>query len=142
MKEVSLQKSLIDRFKTLNKISGIDFLTDSNVSYPNKPFTKPDDKRWFEVTFLNNEPEVLADFYGNLSRWNGILQIDICTPLEKGEDEAYTKYEWISKIFRRGDTFDDIMIDNCYIADRETETDHYRTVVRVNWEADTDDEKE
>lgn len=135
MTELDIQKTLFDAFNTLNEFSGIEFIKD-NVAYLNKPFTVPYSKRWFELNIISDRPETTALMNGAPERWNGFLQVDICTPLNKGEDEAGTKYEWLSRLFSRGKMFGPVIIKSCYIAHRESESDHYRMVVRIEFTAD------
>lgn len=144
MNDISIQKSLFDRFKTLNTFSNISFLSDNytNVAFPNKLFSPPESKRWFELYFIPDPPEGLGVCDNHLDRWTGIFQIDICTPKNKGEDEANNKYKWIAKLFARGTAFDDVLIDKVYKVKTSEEDDIYRTTVRVEWEADIDNSEE
>ena len=145
MTEFDIQKSLFDVLKTLNTFSNIEFLeTDTegnytNIHFPNVPFTEPDSKRWFEVTFKNNEPESASLMEGSQDRFTGVLYIDIITPQDSKEEEAETKYRWIAKLFNSVN-LDYIDIMKVYIADKGNEADHYRTLIAVEWEADIDKE--
>lgn len=140
MTEVDIQNSLITMFKTLNDFSGITFLTDSNVAYPNKSFTVPTDARYFVVSFLSNPPSPVANFSEAQNIYTGILQVDIYTPLDSEENESNNKYKWLSKLFSRGKQFDDIMIIRTYKVSSEATEDSYRTIVKVEWEAVIDKE--
>lgn len=137
MTETSIRDTLFNAFNTLNTFSGIE-LINGNVAYPNKDFTPPENKRWFELFFNADAPSPVATFSEAQNRWAGFLQINICTPLDKGENEPDNKYSWISKLFSRGATFDDVEINKCYIASVGSQGDYYRTVVRVEWTADID----
>lgn len=143
MNDTAIQNSLFRRFETLNTFSGIQFITqgNANVAYPNIDFEPPANKRWFELFFLPDKPEGLGVCDNHLDRWTGIFQIDICTPKNKGEDEANNKYRWIAKLFARGTTFDDVLIDKVYKI-RKEEDNVYRTIVRIEWEADIDNSEE
>lgn len=140
MTEIDLEKQLINRFKTLNEASGKEFITENNVSYPNRKFTVPQNKRWFEVYFISNPPTVASITENAQNRYTGIFQIDICTPLDSGEREANNKYKAIAKLFSRDSYFSDISVVKCYRARQIAEVDHYRTTVRVEWTADIDKE--
>lgn len=135
MTELDIQDNLFKEFEKLNTFSGITFIND-NVAYPNKSFTIPSNKRWFELNVLSDGPEPTAMMSGAPNRYNGFMQVDVCTPLNKGEEEAKNKYEWIFKLFPRGKTIEDITIRKCYIAHREMESDHYRMQVRIEFTAD------
>lgn len=146
MTEFDIQESLFSRFKTLNEFSEIDFLeTDedgncTNVHFPNIPFEYPESKRYFELTFRSSEPESVAIMEDAQNRYTGVLYIDIITPQDTGEDEARTKYEWISKLFTRDLYFDDVAIMKCYISTKGNEADHYRLQCAIEWEADVNKE--
>ena len=83
MTEFDIQKELFDHFETLNSFSGKSYLkTDTggkytNVHFPNKPFTVPSDKRWFDLTFRNNEPFDSSLGEDSQYRFTGVLYIDI-----------------------------------------------------------------
>jgi hypothetical protein len=140
MTSVDLQEQLTARFKTLNDFSGIKFITDKNVSYPNIAFTQPDDNRFFILSFMFNEPEAISNFDEAQDEITGIFQIDICTPLESGESESNNKFKWISKLFSRGTTFEDIEITKSPSKTVDYDSDYYRTTVRINWVARIDKE--
>lgn len=138
MTEICIGKALYERFKTLNEFSGINYINENNIAYPNVSFEPPQNKRWFELSFLADKPTPASIGEEAQNRWNGIFQIDICTPLAKGVDEANAKYEWIAKLFSRGACFGDVEINSVYKAREGAEKDYYRTVVRVEWTADID----
>lgn len=145
MTEAVIRDSLISHFHTLNEMSGADFLVEKytegsseyykNVHYPNKRFSVPDNKRFFELTFLPSEPSPVAIGEDSQNEWNGILQIDICTPLDVGEFEADDKKSFLYELFKRGTSIDDVEITKVYSPTAGAESDFYRTVVRVNWTA-------
>ena len=139
MTEVDIQKALIDRFKTLNKFSGIKFITENNVHYPNEPFNE-NVPNWFDINFLNDVPFSASVGINSQNRYNGILQIDIYTPLDMGEDEPNNKYKWLSKLFSKGLYFDNITIMKTYRARVQRDNARYRTTVRIEWTADIDKE--
>lgn len=136
MNETDVQKILFEHFATLNESSGIEFLTADNVCYNNnKKFTPPSDKRFFKVSFLSDKPSIGGIFEDAPNNYAGILQIDICVPLDKGESEAETKYNALSKLFKRGLSLGDVEIGLYYIADKSAESDYYKLVTRVEWSA-------
>lgn len=110
------------------------------MAYPNKAFVVPANKSWFEVDFIPPNVDAVGMYEDSQDMWSGIFQIAICTPLNKGEDEADNKYLWIAKLFSRGKTFEDINIRKCSKVTVTAENDHYRTVVRVEWDAVIDKE--
>ena len=144
MTEFDIQKELIDTFKTLNSFSNIEYMkTDTdgnytNVHFPNETFAVPDDKRWFDVTFRNNE-STDSSLGGEQYRFTGVLYIDIYTPQDSGEAEAKAKYEWIAKLFHSVN-LDYIDIMKVYISTKGNDADYYRLQVAVEWEADIDKE--
>lgn len=145
MTELDIQKNLFDIFKTLNEFSGIDFLEINdggnymNVHFPNVPFSCPQDKRWFELTFRNDEPSDVALIEDSQSRFTGVLYIDIITPQDVGEDEAYNKYRWIARLFNGAD-IENVDIMKIYVSTKGNEADHYRLLVAIEWTADIEKE--
>ena len=146
MTEFDIQDMLFSRFKTLNEVSEIEFLdTDgegnyTNVHFPNVPFEIPEDKRWYDLTLVTNEPVSAAIMDGAQNRYTGVLYIDINTPQDSGEDEARNKYEWIARLFTRDMYIEDVVIIRCYVSTKGNETDHYRLQAAIEWTADIDKE--
>ena len=148
MTDVAIQKCLTDTFNTLNEFSGKNYLTKdahgkiTNTAYPNSAFNIPADNRFFVLSFLPAAPSMAANFEDAQDRYTGLFQIDVMTPIDKGESEADTKYNWISKLFARGKALCDnnVLVDitKCYRASVETESTYYRTVIRIEWTADID----
>lgn len=145
MTEFDIQKSLFDTFKTLNDFSDVGFLeTDengnyTNVHFPNVPFSYPESKRYFELTFRNSEPSDVALIEDSQSRFTGVLYIDIITPQDVGEDEAYNKYRWIARLFNGAD-IENVDIMKVYVSTKGNEADHYRLLVAIEWTADIEKE--
>jgi len=141
MTDTYIEKTLIDAFLTLNEFSGVPYIKNDsngnllNVSLPNKPFTEPDDRRFFVLSFLPDEPEPAGLGINAENRWGGIFQIDIMVPLGAGMDETVAKYDWITKLYQRGKTFSDVMIKRTYRATHGAEVAYYRTIIRVEFTA-------
>lgn len=132
-----LQRKLEEHFKTLNEFSGTEFLTESNVNFNrNAPFVIPDDRRWFNLNVMADEPEDIGIGNNEQERITGIFQIDICVPLDKGEEETKNKFRWIKKLFPKGSEIDEITVNKVYCATSDTEDNYYRSVVRIEWTAD------
>ena len=131
MTEFDIQKELFDHFKTLNTFSGITYLiTDTsghytNVHFPNIPFTVPSDKRWFDLTFRNNDPVDSSLGEDSQYRFTGVLYIDIYSPMDANETEVKTKYSWIAKLFNKAN-LDYIDIMKVYISTKGNDADCYR----------------
>lgn len=138
MKDIGIRDSLFNHFKTLNTFSGITFLTSDNVKYPNEKFKEPENKRWFEVHFLPDAPSGIAMGFNELERYRGVLQIDVVTPFDSGESEADTKFQWIAKLFAVGTSIGDVLVDKVYKAKTVEEGKCYRTIVRIEFDADVD----
>lgn len=145
MTEFDIQKILFDHFLTLNTFSGIEYLKTNakgnytNVHFPNVPFTAPQNKRWYDLTFINAEPSDASIMEGSQYRFAGVLKIDIYTPTDAKEDEAETKYRWIAKLFNHAE-LDYIDIMKVYISTKGNDADCYRVQVTVDWTADIDKE--
>jgi hypothetical protein len=145
MTDFDIQEKLIAHFNTLNLASGCAFLSDysettkeyGNVSYPNKPFDMPDDKRFFVLHFMPGEPDAVAIGEGSPTRWEGLFQIDIYVQKDYGEDEVKAKYDSIMELFKRGTFIDNTVdINKSYRLTPQEEIDAYKTVVRIEWTAD------
>lgn len=158
MTEFDIQESLFDVFCSLNDFAdekgfdGNPFLDIdeskvdiserqkyTNVHFPNLPFTVPESKQYYELTFRSNEPEDASLGENAQSRLTGVLYIDIITPQDVGEFESDNKYRWIARLFNCTD-LDYIDIMKVYVSNKGNEADHYRTLVAVEWEADIDKE--
>lgn len=146
MTEFDIQESLFRRFMQLNEFSGIGYLhydgdgNCTNVHLPNAPFSVPDDKRWFDLTFRSGEPEAAALMDGSQNRYSGVLYVDIMTPQDSGEEEARAKYEQIARLFTRDMFFDDVAVMRCYVSTKGNDDGCYRLQAAVEWEADIDKE--
>ena len=149
MTEFDIQKKLIEHFLTLNDISGVTFINIddtksgyqkyTNVHIPNVIFSKPEDKRWFDLTFRNNDPVDASIMEGSQYRFTGVLYIDIFSPQDVEEDEVETKYKWIEGLLNNAN-LDYIDIMKVYISTKGNDADEYRLQVAIEWEADIDKE--
>ncbi len=142
MTDVYVQKILTKVFLTINDFSGKHYLkfddtgNPLNVLVPNKYFDPKTPYQFFVLDFLPDTPEPSAMGTDAGNRWTGIFQIDINTPLDKGEKEAADKYDWLSKLFARGKYFEKVLIQNCYRATVNRNEKWYTTTVRVEWAAE------
>jgi hypothetical protein len=141
MTDAYVQNKLTDVFLTLNTSSGKPYITftdskPTNVVLPNIPFVPPASKQFFVLSFLPGEPDPAGMGTEAYNRFDGVFQIDVYSPVGKGEDEVNAKYEALSKLFERGKCFDEVIIRKVYCPLRETEEDAYRAVVRVEWTCD------
>ena len=141
MTDTYIEQTLTDAFLTLNEFSGVAYINKNdngkplNVALPNIPFTEPNDKRYFALSFLANEPDPAGMGVNAENHWTGVLQIDIIVPLGAGMDEVTAKYDWINKLFQRGKSFGSVMIRRTYRAAHGAELAYYRTIVRVEFTA-------
>jgi hypothetical protein len=140
MTDAVIQKTLTAAFLSLNDSSGkpyIKFADDKpvNIAFPNTPFIPPANKQFFVLSFLPGEPNPAGMGTEAYNRFDGIFQIDVYSPVGKGEDEVNAKYEALSKLFERGRYFDKVLINKIYCPLREPEEDTYRATVRVEWTA-------
>ncbi|SEP80099.1 hypothetical protein SAMN04487977_101466 [Treponema bryantii] len=149
MTELDIQEKLFDHFKTLNAFSGIEYLVlkndnsgdYENVHFPNGVFSEPEDKRWFDLTFLSNEPSdsSIVAIGGSQYRFTGVMYVDIYSPEDVKEYEVSEKYRWIAKLFNDAEIeYVDIM--RVYISTKGSVGDSYRLQVAIDWEADIDKE--
>lgn len=148
--ESYLREVMFSAFNTLNEASGITYLTGDygsgrhvgNVAYPNEPFEIPDLGKaphcWFELNVLLGEPESVGLFADSRNRWSGFLQIDLHTPLDTGSGQADAIYFWLNEIFRKGNEYGECSVNGIYKASEEADKNSYRTVFRVEFDADID----
>ena len=144
MTEFDVQERFFDEFKKLNDFSGTDFITETNVAYPNKDFDEPDDNRYFILSMVNDEPYPVSEGDEPQLEVDGFFQIDIITPIGAGEDEPKAKYEWLSKLFMIGKDLDItgpdcktgfIDIKGCSRTHVGAGDGQYRTVMRITFTA-------
>jgi hypothetical protein len=140
MTDAHIQRILIDAFLTLNVSSGKPYITfvdgkPTNVAMPNIAFIPSASKQFFVLSHLPGEPNPAGMGTEAFNRFDGVFQIDVYSPLGKGEDEINAKYEALSKLFERGRYFDDVLINKIYCPHKETMEGVYRAVIRVNWTA-------
>jgi hypothetical protein len=140
MTDVYAQDKLTEAFLTLNDVSGKPYIRfvngePTNIAFPNIPFVPPSNKQYFVLAHLPGEPNPAGMGTEAEERFDGLYQIDICSPLGKGEDEVNAKYEAIAKLFRRGAIFGRVLIRKTYRAQTRTEDDIYVMVIRVEWSA-------
>jgi hypothetical protein len=107
----------------------------TNVAFPNVPFIPPANSQYFALSFLPGEPEPAGMGTEAYNRFDGIFQVDVYSPIGKGEDEVNAKYEALARLFERGKYFDNVLINKIYCPLRETEEGIYRAAVRVEWTA-------
>jgi hypothetical protein len=141
MTESYVQKVLTAAFMELNTSSGKPYIKydsqgkPANVAMPNIPFSPDSSKQFFVLSHLPGEPNPAGMGTEAYNRFDGVFQIDVYSPVGKGEDEINAKYEALSKLFERGKYFDKVLINKIYCPLRETEEDTYRATVRVEWTA-------
>lgn len=147
--EYKLQEWMFSAFNTLNEVSGKEFLVGldgeryvGNVAYPNEAFTPPDldvePHCWFELHVLADEPESVGLFKESQNRWTGYLQIDLHTPLDTGTAQVDAIYEWLKVVFAKGSEHGACSVNGMYRATAGAEADNYKTVFRVEFDADID----
>jgi hypothetical protein len=143
MTDSYIQSILTNAFLQLNLSSGKPYIKfadgkPTNVVLPNIPFSLPANSQYFVLSFLPGEPEPAGMGTEAENRWTGVFQVDIFSPIGKGEDEVNAKYEALSKLFERGKCFDEVIIQKVYcpLRERDDEQNAYRAVVRVEWTCD------
>ena len=112
------------------------YIKDDNVAWPNEAFSRPESGGWYEVDHLPGTPIQAALGEGSPNRWVGIYQITICIPLNFGKDMINARYDAIAEHFKRGTVISGIEIERVYCGPDDTESDHYRLPVRIEYRAD------
>ena len=138
MTETILKKKMFEHFETLNEFSKRKFIKDNNVSYQNKPFIIPQNKTWYRINCTFDEPFSVGLGKDSQNRWVGIFQIDVYTPIGKGEDEFENNYKWIAELYKRGTEIDEITVMKVYRAMSEVGDTYFRNIIRVEFNADLD----
>jgi hypothetical protein len=116
MTDSYIQQILTAAFLTLNTSSGKPYIqfdvkgNPVNVAVPNIQFMPPSNKQFFVLSFLPGEPNPAGMGTDAYNRFDGVFQIDVYSPIGKGEDEVNAKYEALSKLFERGKCFDEVII--------------------------------
>ena len=106
------------------------------VAYPNVPFTPPNNLPWLQVslTFGDNSYATLASF----NKQNGLLTVNIFTPVGVGAAANYTIAERIKDLFDR-QTVSSIIFDAAsgpnVITPSEPEAAYLQTQLNITFEA-------
>lgn len=120
---------------------------------PNISFKRPEDLYWLDFFFLPNQPTQQELGTDGRNRWRGIMQINICVPLNEatteeseeteGDDTFGTSamdtcYNDIARVFRRGVIFDGIRIYKTYRnpSAMQVYEDFCCMPVSIEWQAD------
>lgn len=133
-----IKDDCLSYLKGINDAMGVQILTANNVAELNKPFNVPNNKRWYEVSFMPSEPAPVGIGEHTQERIAVLMQIDIHTPLNNGTDESDDKVSLITQYFQRGTCIGDAEVENVYLADERADTQSYKAIVRVNLIADID----
>jgi hypothetical protein len=144
MTESYVQQVLTAAFLTLNTSSSKPYIKFDgegkpvNIAMPNIQFIPPANKSFFVLSFLPGEPNPAGMGTEAYNRFDGVFQIDVYSPVGKGEDEVNAKYEALARLFERGKCFDEVIIQKIYCPLREPDEDLavYRAVVRIEWTCD------
>lgn len=67
------------------------FVTDENLALKNQVFQAQANQRWFKVTVLPTEASSGSIGIGGYDIWNGLVQIDVFSPLGTGDDYEVLK---------------------------------------------------
>ena len=144
MTEFDIQNQLFNTFLTLNESSGRNYLLKegdeyTNVHFPNVPFSIPENKTWYDLTFRVSNASDSAIMGKNQTRVAGVLDVDIMAQQDVGEEEVQEKYRCISKLFLNAD-MEDVDVMSVYISTKGNDADYYKLQVAIEWTADIDKE--
>lgn len=147
MTETEVQKVLLSIFNgigepllTLAEENGKTVIT--NVSYPNKAFTRPKNGYWFEIYFLSDMPFQSSLGSSGWNRWKGIMQVNICVPKDSGTDALDARYNKIYRVFKRGYIAKRIRILSVGRTSARTSEDYCSQSVSISWEADLENQEQ
>lgn len=110
----------------------------TNISYPNRPFSKPENNYWFELFFLSTMPFQQELGQTGRNRWQGIFQVNICVPKDVGTKALNARFEKIAETFKRGYIADGIRILSVGRTAPHSFDDYYSQPINISYEADLD----
>jgi hypothetical protein len=110
------------------------------VAYPNVPFTPPNNTPWIQVSLLfgENSYATLIGPSTGFNKQNGVLLINVFTPVGVGAAPNYTIAERIKDLFDR-QTVSSIIFDAAsgpnVITPSEPEAAYFQTQITITFEA-------
>lgn len=81
------------------------FFTDANTAYDNVAFEPVAGTPWSRVAVIPSQPEVTSLGDSGYDEHNGVLQIDLFYPLNKGTGEINAKADAACALFKAGARF-------------------------------------
>lgn len=81
------------------------FFADENTAYDNVAFEPVASTPWARIAVIPAQPEVTSLGVNGYDEHNGVLQIDLFYPLDKGSGAAYAKSDEVCALFKAGARF-------------------------------------
>lgn len=141
MTDTELKEYMIERFK--EKMA--DFLTTetkndttvyTNLFLENETRERPDDGYWYQISFLGVTPEPEALGMYSRNRWENIMQIDVCVPLNIGVSALNASYDAIFKAFPNRYIEKGIRIKSVSRSSARQSEDYCSISISILWEVD------
>src|SRR3990172_11587594 len=127
--EAALQKAYRDA----------EFFAVGKTAFENELFTKPTAEAWCAVFFLQNLPSVSTLGSDGYDEVDGIFQVDLNFPLNKGTKESKDKADQFPNVFTPGDRlyFDnqEVLITSCGRSSGRPVDGWWKVVVTIQWYA-------
>jgi len=119
----------------------VDLSTANSWTYPiaaeNNPEEQNHDSVWLGISYIPNIPDVATLGDGGEDDLNGIFQIDIFTPLGKGEKDALDIVDVLRSYFTAGRRFaysgQEVVITGCGQTNGFSSNNYFRIPVSVIW---------
>lgn len=114
-----------------------------DVLFPNISDNRPVDddgmnSPWYELFFIPYAPNQIELGTSGRSRWVGIMQVNICVPLNWGTDDLYARYDELAALFRSGLILQGVRIVKTYRSSAIEDDDYYMLPITIEWQSDLD----
>ena len=144
MTDTYVENVLIEKFKELDGLEKVNIGTDDEpvwdypeVVFPNEEKELTSDY-WYELYFIPSTPTQIELGTTARSRWIGILQINVCVPLNDGITPLNERFDNIASLFRSGLYVDGVRILKTYRSSARKDESCYTMPVTVAWQVDLD----
>lgn len=133
MSQQKVEQALLTAYRAGN------WFSDSETQFENRTFTPPNAARWAAVWFLPTQPVVATLGDGGDDRLDGIFQIDLYYPQNKGSGTAGAMADTIRNAFTAGHRLvyqgQEVVIVNCGRSQGRIENNCFKIVVSVSFYA-------
>ncbi len=140
MTDSYVEETLIEKFKELEGLiideeATTDYGRYPEVAFPNRPFIRPEDGYWYELSFTPSVPVQKELGTGGRSLWVGIMQVNICVPKNAGIEAINDRYDNVAELYKSSSFIDGIRIYRTYRTSALDDDDFYVMPVSIEWQA-------